>query len=367
MVIGTRPEAIKLAPVCLALGRSRDFEPAVVLTGQHPELVAGALEEFGIEFAINLGIGVTSNRLSDYSQMAEAKLFESISELKPAMTVVQGDTITTMAGAGAAYRAKVPVAHVEAGLRTGCATSPWPEELIRRTVSRLASVHFAPTRQAAASLVAEGTANEKVHIVGNTIIDALRILLDRSVRGAGRHDASSQPSGRHTACPDRTILMTMHRRESQRHARKAIDIVADYAQRRSMRLTLVAHPSHGQEIRGRPLPPGVSIVPPMRYGRFLTALRNADLVVSDSGGIHEECVALGLNLVILRNRTERSEGLRYPHIRLADFEPDNIRSACDRVLLCAPDHPGELRMTVFGDGETSERIVTILGGLSQGR
>jgi len=348
VVVGTRPEAIKMAPVVEALERQGRFEPVLVATSQHREMLRQALAPFGLEPRVDLEVmtrGQTPTRVA----FEVLRRFEPVlRELGPAWVLVQGDTTTAFAAAVAAFYAGVPVGHVEAGLRTGRLDAPFPEEFNRRSLAVAATLHFAPTEQAAANLRAEGF-RQGIHVVGNTVVDAVRRIV------------GTTPPPRDGATP--TILVTFHRRESfGEPALRVLGAIRTLAEERAgaLRIVYPVHPNPAvagpaREVLGGV--PGVELVDPMDYPSLLRTFAAARFALSDSGGIQEEAPSVGTPVLVLRETTERPEVLEAGWARLVGTDPEAILSNCRRLL----DDDGELaRMTrgpnPFGDGRAAVRI-----------
>ncbi|GAA0408604.1 non-hydrolyzing UDP-N-acetylglucosamine 2-epimerase [Streptomyces luteireticuli] len=354
LVLGTRPEAIKLAPVARAMAASPLFEPVVVTTGQHREMLHQMLDLLQVRERTELDVMRERQELSTLTARLVDGLGEIIRAQRPDLVIVQGDTTTALTGALAAFYEHVPVAHVEAGLRTGVLDNPFPEELNRRLIGRVARWHFAPTPRAAAHLVAEGVAASEVFTTGNTVIDNLLWVLDR---GTGRSHFGS------TAL--RRVLLTLHRRENQgdtmRGMGRAIRRLAD---RGDVEILLPLHKSPA--VRDALLPeltghPRVRVVEPLGYLDFSATLAACDLVLTDSGGIQEEAPSLGKPALVLRTTTERPEAVEAGAARLVGTMPDVILAAVERLL----DDPAEYERMAgagnpFGDGNATERIIAQL-------
>ncbi|MEE1782410.1 UDP-N-acetylglucosamine 2-epimerase (non-hydrolyzing) [Streptomyces sp. SP17BM10] len=354
LVLGTRPEAIKLAPVVRAMAASPHFEPMVVSTGQHREMLRQMLELLQVEAKFELDVMRERQELSKLTARLVEGLGEVVHAERPDLVVVQGDTTSALTGALAAFYEHVPVAHVEAGLRTGVLDNPFPEELNRRLIGRVARWHFAPTPRAAGHLTAEGVPDAEVFVTGNTVIDNLLWVLEQ---GAG-HD-HFESTGR------RRVLVTLHRRENQgdkmRAMGKALRRLAD---RGDVELVLPLHKSPA--VREALLPElsghcAVRIVEPLDYVDFSATLAGCDLVLTDSGGIQEEAPTLGKPTLVLRTTTERPEAVEAGAARLVGTEPHVILDAAMRLL---DDDDAYRRMAKagnpFGDGHATARILAQL-------
>ena len=352
---GTRPEAIKLAPVVRALRR----EPAlasvtICATAQHRQLGDQAQRVLGLTPDIDLDLMQAAQPLSQLTARALDALDRVLADTHPDWLVVQGDTTSAMAAALAAFHRRVRVAHVEAGLRTGDLGRPFPEEMNRRVVDLVADAHFAPTARAEAALVAEGVPRDRVFLTGNTVVDALQ--------------AMAAQLGPVAATRSDEVLVTVHRRESfGRPIRDVFGAIADLAARyRALRWVCPVHPNPevsgpAREVLGRV--PGVELVEPLDYADLVTRLRRCRLVLTDSGGLQEEAPTFGTPVLVLREATERPEGLWAGVARLVGVDRARIVAEAVRVL---DDPTTYARMAIagnpYGDGLAAERIAAILTG-----
>ncbi|MFD9196623.1 non-hydrolyzing UDP-N-acetylglucosamine 2-epimerase, partial [Streptomyces phaeochromogenes] len=299
LVLGTRPEAIKLAPVSRAMSASPLFQPMVVTTGQHREMLQQMLGLLEVGVKTDLAVMRDRQRLSELTARLMEGLGTVIRTERPDLVVVQGDTTTALCGALAAFYEHIPVAHVEAGLRTGIPDNPFPEELNRRLIGRLANWHFAPTARSAGHLRAEGVPDGQVITTGNTVVDNLLWVLGR---GAGR--SAFRTDGRR-------VLLTLHRRENQGDRMRSMGAaLRRLADRGDVEIVLPLHRSPA--VREALLPaleghPGISVVDPLDYLDFAATLAACDLVMTDSGGLLEEAPSLGKPALVLRSTTERPE------------------------------------------------------------
>ncbi|GAA2724690.1 MULTISPECIES: UDP-N-acetylglucosamine 2-epimerase (non-hydrolyzing) [Streptomyces] len=353
LVLGTRPEAIKLAPVARAMAASPLFEPLVVTTGQHREMLHQMLQMLQIPATVELDVMRERQELSTLTARLVDGLGEVVRAERPDLVVVQGDTTSALTGALAAFYEHVPVAHVEAGLRTGVLDNPFPEELNRRLIGRIARWHFAPTPRAAGHLTAEGVPEAEVFVTGNTVIDNLLWILQQGTgRSAFRSDL-------------RRVLVTLHRRENQGEKMRAMGkALRRLADRGDVEIVLPLHKSPA--VREALLPeltghPHVRIVEPLDYVDFSATLAGCDLVLTDSGGIQEEAPSLGKPALVLRTTTERPEAVEAGAARLVGTEPQVILEAAMHLLDDAQTYG---RMATagnpFGDGRATERIVAQL-------
>ncbi|SOD87272.1 non-hydrolyzing UDP-N-acetylglucosamine 2-epimerase [Streptomyces sp. Ag109_G2-15] len=353
LVLGTRPEAIKLAPVARAMADSEQFEPIVVTTGQHREMLHQMLGLLCVDVRIALDVMRSRQQLSELTARLVGELGEVMREQRPDLVVVQGDTTTALAGALAAFYEKIPVAHVEAGLRTGVIDNPFPEELNRSLIGRIARWHFAPTPRAARQLTDEGVPAEQVFTTGNTVIDNLLWVL---AEGTG---TSAFRTGA------RRVLVTLHRRENQGERMRGMGrALTRLAGRGDVEIVLPLHKSPA--VREALLPEldghaGISLVEPLDYLDFAATLAACDLVLTDSGGIQEEAPSLSKPTLVLRTTTERPEAVEAGAARLIGTDPDAIVTWAERLL----DDPVEYRRMAaagnpFGDGLAAGRVLAQL-------
>jgi UDP-N-acetylglucosamine 2-epimerase (non-hydrolysing) len=353
VIAGTRPECIKLAPLVRRLATRSALRTVLVNSGQHAGAVRQTFGTFGIRCDLELAPLPPLPSLGAACRAAEAQLATAIARVRPAVVVVQGDTLTAFAGARAGHLAGRPVAHVEAGLRTDSASDPFPEEWFRRRIARYAALHFAPSRSAESNLVAEGVDRATIHRVGNTGIDTLRTLLEQR----GRHEAAG---------PRNRVLVTLHRRENwDGRADIVCDALIELASRRpELAWTVPVHPNPRvanrirRRLEGRA---GFRLVAPMSYPEFIGVAADAALIISDSGGIQEEAPHLGVPLLVPRSNTERPEGIATGFVRLVPTDRTAIvREAL--AMLAAPRGtalPFDDRAP-FGAGDAAARIVDVL-------
>ena len=346
VVFGTRPEAIKMAPVVRALRSAPGLRPAVWVTGQHRQMLDQILDTFGITPDIDLDVMEPGQRLADR---------------RPELLLVQGDTTTAFAAALTAFYHRVPVGHVEAGLRTGNLYSPWPEEANRVLITRLAALHFPPTAAARDNLLRDGVPADRVHLTGNTVIDALLYTVEQIER-----DPPAVPGlpPEVMAGPDRLVLITGHRRENFGPSFEAIcRAIAELA--RQFPDVRFVYPVHlNPNVRGpvgRILGDGalanVHLLDPLPYREFLALFRRATVVLSDSGGVQEEAPSLGKPVLLMRDTTERPEAVEVGAVKLVGADFDRIVAETTRLLT---DPAAYRAMTgaanPYGDGRAAERI-----------
>jgi UDP-N-acetylglucosamine 2-epimerase (non-hydrolysing) len=352
VVVGTRPEAIKLAPVILALRAAPWAEVDVLATGQHRELLADALSDFGIAPDEDLAIMRPGQALSAVAARILEALDQRISASPPDCIVVQGDTTTVMAAGLAAFHRRIPIVHVEAGLRTGHMGEPFPEEFNRRVVALCTALHCAPTEVMADNLRAESVPESQILVSGNTVIDALLGM-------AARRPAAPAELPR----AERLILLTAHRRESfgapLERALQALRSLIDTDP--SLAIAYPVHPNPNVQNAAHAIlgnHPRVALMQPLRYPQLVATMQRAWAVVTDSGGLQEEAPALGKPVLVLRDRTERPEAIAAGSAMLVGTDPAAITSAVRR-LRSEPGFYGAMATPRFpyGDGRASQRIV----------
>ena len=353
-VIGTRPEVIKLMPVIVAArARPESFDVSIIRTGQHREMVDVLMNEFGLHADFDLQVMRHDQDLAHVMSQSVRGLSDLLSRARPDWVLVQGDTASTFAGALAAFYHHVRVGHVEAGLRTGNRRSPFPEEAYRSMTARLADLHFAPTEQARRNLLIEGIAEDAIVVTGNTVVDALLQTLDRP----------PPPADGTLPKLERYVLLTAHRRES--HG-AALDRICDALLRLLDRdgdlfAWVPMHPSPKvRQVLGSRLGkhPRIRLTEPLGYSAFVHALSGAALVLSDSGGIQEECAALGKPVLVMRHDTERPEVLEAGVAILVGTDADRIVE-CGTSLLDDAERYRKMAnpSAAFGRGAASLKIL----------
>ena len=353
VIVGTRPEAIKLMPV-IAAARARpgQFAVTIIRTGQHREMVDDLMDEFGLQADFDLRVMRPNQDLAHVLSESLRGLSDLIESVRPDWVLVQGDTATTFAGALAAFHHRVRVGHVEAGLRTGKRHSPFPEETYRSMTARLADLHFAPTEQARANLLREGIDAAAIVMTGNTVVDALMLTLARS------KDTAAAVGERR-----RYILVTAHRRESHGPALGRICDAIEQLLARDPHLEARV-PMHPSPVVRSVLTarlgshPRVHLTEPLGYRPFVEALADAALILTDSGGVQEECAALGRPVLVMREDTERPEALEAGVALLVGTETASIVEAGASLLDDAERYRRMARpSTAFGRGSASVQIL----------
>lgn len=363
-VFGTRPEAIKMAPVVKALADDPYFDARVCVTAQHRQMLDQVLGLFDIQPDFDLDLMKSDQTPGEITGEVLNGMREVFAQWQPDMVLVHGDTTTTLAAGLSSYYAKVRVGHVEAGLRTGDKYSPWPEEVNRHLTGVLADVHFAPTEKARENLLHEGTPPECVHVTGNTVIDALLAVGERIRKG---EDLQRRLEAQFPFLDSRKslLLVTGHRRENFGTGFENIcRAIADIAGRDDVQIVYPVHLNpHVQEPARRILSDmtNVFLLEPQSYLSFVYLMHRCSLVLTDSGGIQEEAPALGKPVLVMRDTTERPEALAAGTALLVGTVRERIVNEVCRLL----DDPGAyLRMAEahnpYGDGTASRRITTIL-------
>jgi UDP-N-acetylglucosamine 2-epimerase (non-hydrolysing) len=356
-IFGTRPEAIKLAPVILEARKHGDrFESLVCVTAQHREMLDQVLEWFQIKPQYDLNLMQPDQGLADFAGRALAAVSGLLKEVRPDAVIVQGDTTTVMMAALSAFYQRIPVGHVEAGLRTRDRYNPFPEEINRRMAGILAAIHFAPTARAAEALRAEQVPTESIFITGNTVVDALLMTVKRPVN----LEVDLGPDGR------RLILVTAHRRESFGAPFESLCLaLRDLAERRTD--VEIVYPVHLNPNVREPVRrildghPRVHLLDPLRYEQFVHLMARAHLILTDSGGIQEEAPVLGKPTLVMRETTERPEAVEAGTALLVGTDRKRIVAEAERLLENEADYRAMAQAgSPFGDGHAAERIIGIL-------
>ena len=356
ILFGTRPEAIKLAPVILKL-KEQNVNYRVIHTGQHLELAEQILATFGITPDHRLSMMTDTQQPLDLLQRLLARLPDYISPDNTRWLLVQGDTTSALAGALAAHHQKVKVAHLEAGLRSHDRMQPFPEESNRTLISHLADLHFAPTAGARQNLLAERINPDSIHVTGNSVVDSLQLILEKSSVTPG------EIRGKYLKDPEkgRLILVTTHRRENFGKPIEdifgAIQVIADTNPGYTILIPSHPNPSVQQAVSSLKGKENINVIDPLSYEAFIPLMAASDLILTDSGGIQEEAPAVGTPVFVLRNKTERPELLESGAGKLIGTEKGRIIEEVDEYF--GTETKNESR-EIFGDGHTAERVVSIL-------
>lgn len=363
-VFGTRPEAIKMAPVILELYSNSHFDSRVCITGQHREMLDQVLDLFNIKPDFDLNLMTGAQNLSTLTGRILEGLNGVFEEWRPDLVLVHGDTTTTMASCLAAYYAKIAIGHVEAGLRTGNKYAPWPEEINRKIVGGIADIHFAPTERAKNNLLNEGVPDSRIHVTGNTVIDALlkvrqTIRENRELGKALEERFSFLDRGK------KIILVTGHRRENFGKGFKNIcNALGKIARRNDVQLVYPVHlnPNVQQPVKEiLDHTAGVFLIKPLDYEAFIYLMDICHFVITDSGGIQEEAPALGKPALVMRDCTERPEAIAAGTARLIGTDEEKIFNEVSRIL---EDEMAYNKMSSainpYGAGDAAKKIVNIL-------
>lgn len=356
-VFGTRPEAIKMAPVVLELQKHADrIQTIVAVTAQHRQMLDQVLDLFQITPDYDLDIMSQGQTLYDITTKSLMGLKDVLAKEKPDLVLVHGDTTTTFAGALASYYQQVPVGHVEAGLRTGDIYSPFPEEMNRKLTGAIAAIHFAPTATAKANLLKENVNPSHIYVTGNTVIDALMTTV------AGDYDFGDdlKDVDFHN---HRVILLTTHRRENlgepMRHIYKALRRIIE-----EIPDTEIVFPVHRNPLVRKVVEEELAgvdrihLIDPMEYEPFANLMSLSSLVLTDSGGIQEEAPSLGKPVLVLRNTTERPEAVEAGTVRLIGTDKDVVYAETKRLLSDQAAYDAMSNaVNPYGDGKASQRIV----------
>ncbi|MDO4899621.1 non-hydrolyzing UDP-N-acetylglucosamine 2-epimerase [Actinomyces sp.] len=365
LVYGTRPEAIKMAPLVRALQRDERFEPVVVVTGQHREMLDQVNEFFDIIPDTDLDIHRPGQTLTQVTVGTLEGVERAIVQYRPDLLVAQGDTTSAFAAGLAGFYQRVPVVHVEAGLRTGSIASPYPEEANRRLLAQVTVLHLCPTALARDNLLRENTDPGAVVVTGNTVIDALLEAVERPV------PFSDPALARATADPGRRIvLVTAHRRESWGGPMQGIGRALARIARGHPDDVIVLPTHRNPRVRSALLPQvegldNVVVTEPLQYGQFCTLMNRSHLVLTDSGGVQEEAPALSKPVLVMRENTERPEAIDFGVAKLVGTEEQTIFGSVDRLLNDATAY-AEMAAAVnpYGDGRACARIVAAMAALT---
>jgi len=365
VIYGTRPEAVKVAPLIKALGESEWFTPQVAVTAQHRSMLDQVNTVFGIKPEFDLDIHAPGQTLAEITTRALAGVNALVAEHRPDAVVVQGDTTTVFAAALAAFYEKVPVVHLEAGLRTGNPYSPYPEEINRQLATRLAALHLAPTPVSKANLLREQVAPGSVVVTGNTVIDALLWTVHRPQGlGESRYGDPRLDVLDHGRGP--VLLVTAHRRESWGEPLRAVGRALSRIAGAHPGLR-IAFPIHRNPlVRDAILPavaglPNVIVTDPLPYAAFARLMNRAALILTDSGGVQEEGPSLGKPVLVMRDTTERSEAVEAGTARLIGTDEDRIVAAVSELLTDVAAYSAMANaVNPYGDGLAARRAVGAL-------
>ena len=368
-VIGTRPEAIKMAPLILALKADSRFEDMVCVTAQHREMLDQVLDLFSINPDFDLNIMQPGQSLSDVTTSILSGMQHVFSEFKPDLVLVHGDTATTISTSLAAFYQQIPVGHVEAGLRTGDLYSPWPEEANRKLTGVLAAVHFAPTTNSQDNLLAEGVDSSTVHVTGNTVIDALLEVVEKVNENA---DLVAEFERQFSFIDEskRMILVTGHRRENfgdgfEKICQSLVDIATMFSD------VEIVYPVHLNPNVREPVNrllqgvDNIHLIEPLDYLPFVYLMTKSTIILTDSGGIQEEAPSLGKPVLVMRDTTERPEAVDAGTVKLVGTEPDSIKKNIIELLTNdVAYHTMSQAHNPYGDGNACGRILDVIASMS---
>lgn len=361
-IFGTRPEAIKMAPVIHQLNNSSMICNKVCITGQHVEMLNSLLELFRIVPDYNLQVMTENQTLTQLTTKILSQLVTILTQFKPQLVLVHGDTTTTLAAALSAYYHRIPIAHVEAGLRTHDLLLPWPEEGNRKLTDALTSLYFAPTETAKNNLLNEGVAPHKIHVTGNTVIDSL-MLINKKLDGDLVLQSEMQANFSFLAPTRKMILVTGHRRENFGKGFETICKAIAHIAAQFPTVDIV-YPVHLNPKVQEPVNsllahiPNVHLIAPLDYLPFVYLMKNAYLILTDSGGIQEEAPSLGKPVLVMRDKTERQEAIKAGGVKLVGNQTKNIVRQVELLLtdensyqsMCCTQNP-------YGDGTAAHRIL----------
>ena len=368
-IFGTRPEAIKMAPLALALAAAPDIESRVCVTAQHREMLDQVLHLFNLIPDYDLNLMKPGQTLNSITADVVTHLKPVFEDFEPDLVLVHGDTTTTLASSLAAYYNQIPVGHVEAGLRTSDIYSPWPEEINRQLTSRICSLHFAPTKQAAENLIQEGIDQAKIFITGNTVVDALLMKSEQLQADATRAVLVNNElikAGYEINPERRFILITGHRRESFGEGFRQICQALKTLALTNPDLDIV-YPLHLNPNVQEPVnkllseSKNIHLIEPLQYDSFVYMMMNCSFIITDSGGVQEEAPSLGKPVLVMRDKTERPEAMDAGTVKLVGSNAERIISEAQILL----DDPQEYERMAqahnpYGDGSACQKIIQII-------
>ena len=366
VIFGTRPEAIKLAPVILALKNNQHFKCKVCVTAQHRQMLDQVLKVFKIKPDVDLNLMRPNQTLAGLTARAISAIDTYLAKEKPDMVIVQGDTTTVFCAALCAFYHKIPVGHVEAGLRTGNKYSPFPEEANRVLATHLSVLHFAPTQKARQNLLQEGIAPERIFVTGNTVIDALFLALEKIKK---KPPVNAQLPKSIMQSSQQLVLITGHRRENFgegfQNICKAIKTLAQKFPEAQF-----VYPVHLNPNVRKPVynllgnQENIHLIAPLDYLPFIALMNRATIILTDSGGIQEEAPSLGKRVLVMRETTERPEALDAGTVKLVGTDPKLICNEAEKLLTDTTAYRKMSRAhKPYGDGKAAKRIINVLEGM----
>ena len=346
VVFGTRPEVVKMAPIIRHLKGDSSVDTFILSTSQHKEMLQQMLETFEIKTDLDLDVMTNNQTLPSLTAKLPEPLDQALRSINPNLVLVQGDTTTTFMASLACYYRKIPLCHVEAGLRTGQPYAPFPEEINRVLISRLATWHYAPTAHAKQNLLNEGIEDTRILVPGNPVIDSVDWILKTPPKGVSKPDS-------------KTLFVTTHRRENIGKPQEAIckallDLVDS---RDDLHILCTVHPNPNvKRTIDRYLKhhPKITLLKPLEYSTLIHTLKHVDLILSDSGGIQEEATRLQIPLLILRDVTDRPEGVILGAAHLVGTDPEKIKTSVQNLLDTPSPSPESIN--IYGDGSAGKRI-----------
>jgi len=359
VIFGTRPEAIKLAPLVQELKKNTDIKTKIIVSAQHRDMLDQVLRLFSIDVEYDLNIMTHNQSLYHVTSKVILELEQILNKERPSLVIVQGDTTTTFASSLAAYYQKIPIAHVEAGLRTEEKYSPFPEEINRRLTTHMADFHFAPTENAKRALLNENIPEDRIWVTGNTVVDALKMILER------KHKFNDSFLQQFEFTKKKLILVTLHRRESFAGGLENVLVALnEIAQKENVDIIYPVHPNPNVRTQVSNMLSGVGnvyLVDPLPYDEFIFLMSKSYLIITDSGGIQEEVCTLNKPALVTRDKTEREEAIAAGFAKLVGYDTQLIIKEISRLLnnknyyysMCDHANP-------FGDGVASKKIVNIL-------
>lgn len=359
-VFGTRPEAIKMAPLIKLVKNNEKFQSIVFLTGQHPTMAKQVLQWFDILVDTESSIERIDNSLNELTSQLISHAGKFLETQRPDLVVVQGDTASAFAGATAAFNLGIPVAHLEAGLRTHEISSPFPEEAFRQMITRITTLHMCPTPENRLNLLREGIDAEQIMVTGNTVVDAFSVILGKLDRGMVQLDLPNHLP------QENIVLVTAHRRENiERGMGEIAEAIGELALRYpSVNFVMPMHPNPAVREKIKPAlesKTNVYLLEPLGYPEFITILSKSVIVLTDSGGVQEEAPILGIPALVLRENTERPEGIVAGGVKLIGASKDRILQTVDSLF---ENHSLLTSMTAasnpYGDGKASARCLSMI-------
>jgi UDP-N-acetylglucosamine 2-epimerase (non-hydrolysing) len=365
IVFGTRPEAIKMAPIIKSLQLRSEFDTKVCVSAQHRQMLDQVLSLFGVHPDFDLDLMQSGQDLTDITARVLQGMRGVLREWRPDIMLVHGDTTTTMAASLAAYYEKIAVGHVEAGLRTGEIYSPWPEEMNRRLTGAIATIHFAPTEIAKQNLLAEGVGEERIHVTGNTVIDALMQVVARIDQNIELQQVMTEMFP-FLDTTKKQILVTGHRRENFGDGFENICLaLKQLGERDDIQIVYPVHLNPNvQEPVQRILSdcPRVQLIEPLDYLPFVYLMSRSYFIITDSGGVQEEAPSLGKPVLVMRDTTERPEAVGTGKVKLVGTDLHKIVTEANRLLddCAAYELMAKISHNPYGDGMAAERITAVL-------